>query len=89
MLRTALAAAIVAAFVAPAIADTVDGTIRTIDLKSGIVVMDDRTVWELRAELLPENLKAGDAVQIEYRSAGEDGLTAIDALTLLAPAAKS
>ena len=78
MIRTILAALLVAA---PAYADEVTGEILAYDRLANVLVMADRTVWELGAELLvPADLKAGDTVRITYESAGEDGLTKIDAL---------
>lgn len=65
----------------PAIADEVTGEILAYDRLANLVVMRDRTVFELGTELMvPADLQSGDRVRIVYESAGEDGITAIDSL---------
>ena len=81
MLRTALALFLLAA---PALADETTGEIIAYDRLANVLVMKDMTVWELGPELLvPADLAAGDRVRITYESAGEDGLTKVDALERL------
>ena len=80
MRRLALAA-LLALPAGLAAADETQGEILAYDRLANILVMRDRTVWTLPTELMvPANLKSGDQVRIVYKTAGEDGLTAIDAL---------
>ncbi|SDY49374.1 hypothetical protein [Citreimonas salinaria] len=75
-----LSAALLAA--APALADETTGTILAYDRVAGLLVLEDKTVWELSASVtVPEDLVAGDRVRMVYTTAGEDGLTSIDSLT--------
>ena len=78
-----LAAALLLA-AAPALADETTGEIIAYDRLANVIVMKDKTVWELGPELLvPSDLAAGDRVRLVYETAGEDGLTKIDALERL------
>ncbi|WP_375260197.1 hypothetical protein [Citreimonas sp.] len=75
-----VSAAILAA--APAFADETTGTILAFDRVAGIMVLEDKTVWELAAAAeIPEDLVAGERVTLVYATAGEDGLTRIDSIT--------
>ena len=66
---------------APALADETEGEILAYDRLANLVVMRDRTVWELGAELMvPADLQSGDRVRLVYRTAGEDGVTKIDSI---------
>lgn len=70
---------------APVLADETTGSILAYDRKAGIIVLSDRTVWELQpGTLIPAYLDAGDRVRIVYQTAGEDGVTSIDALERVA-----
>ena len=82
MTRTILAAALLCApALAPAMADEAEHTILAYDRLANIVVMRDRSVYELPAELMvPADMKSGDRVRVVYQSAGEDGITKIDSL---------
>jgi len=80
-MRFVAAALGLAALAAPVAADETTGDILAYDRKAGIVVLSDRTVWELQpGTLIPAYLDAGDRVRIVYQTAGEDGITAIDEL---------
>lgn len=71
----------------PAIADETEGHVLAYDRQAQIIVLTDKTVWAVPAELaLPDDLGAGDRVLFEYDTAGEDGLTAITDVTRLAVA---
>ncbi len=88
-MRILLAAALAALTAVPAVADETEGLVLAYDRKAAILVLTDLTVWELPANILvPADLGAGDRVLLDYQTAGEDGLTAIDALTRLATALK-
>ena len=81
-----LAAVIGVSMVAAARADTATGTIIAYDRKAQVIVMDDKSVWSLRGKdtPVPADLKAGDKVQIEAESAGEDGYGKITEIKVLA-----
>lgn len=68
----------------PAAADVTDGTILALDRKARALVLSDRSVWELEAleSSLPDNLKAGDRIEISYES-DEDGVSAIRYIKVL------
>lgn len=75
------AVALAALAAIPAFADETTGRVLAYDRKDGILVLKDKTVWQLSAELLvPADLGRGDTVRLTYETAGEDGLTSIDAL---------
>ena len=65
----------------PAHADETTGTILAYDRLANILVLRDRTVWELSPELLvPVDMKAGDRIRIDYTGAGEDGVASVETL---------
>ena len=68
--------------------DATDGTILALDRKAGLLVMTDRSVWSLEAlkSPLPQELKAGDRVEIRYQS-DEEGIGDIEQIRLLPPPA--
>ncbi len=79
-MRILFAAALLAA--APAFADETTGTILAFDRVDGVIVLNDKTVWELAADVaVPEDLAAGDMITLVYETAGEEGLTKIDSVT--------
>lgn len=66
---------------APALADETEGEILAYDRLANLVVMRDRTVWQLGSEItVPADLQSGDRVRLVYETAGEDGVTRIDSL---------
>lgn len=83
-MRALLAAAVLAA-ATPAFADETTGKVLAFDRKANIIVLQDKTVWELGTEAtIPEGLVAGETVRLVYESAGEDGLTKIYEIVRLA-----
>lgn len=65
----------------PALADETEGEILAYDRLANLIVMRDRTVWQLGAEVtVPADLKSGDRVRLVFRAAGEDGVTGVDSL---------
>lgn len=71
----------------PALADQTEGLILKFDRIDRIIVLTDMMVWELPEELeTPADLGRGEHVLIDFGSAGEDGLTAIEAIERLAVA---
>ena len=84
-MRALIAAALLYA-VTPAFADSgsTTGKIAAFDRVSNIIVMEDKTVWQLNANtILPENLLAGEEVTIRFRYSGDNGVTSVDALERL------
>lgn len=89
-MRTLFAAAVAVLFALPAVADETEGLILAYDRKANLLVLTDKTIWQLPPEMdVPADLGAGDRILLEYQTAGEDGLTAIDALTRLATALRN
>lgn len=79
-MRILFAAALLAA--APAFADETTGTVLAFDRVAGLIVLNDKTVWELASDVaVPENLVSGDKITLVYETAGEEGLTKIDSVT--------
>ena len=82
-MRALLAAALLAA-ATPALADETTGVILAYDRADNVIVLTDRTVWELGAKtLVPADLKAGDTIRIDFEAAGENGIARIDSLEKL------
>jgi len=61
----------------------IDGTVLVFDRKARLLVLTDRTVWDLDAlkSTLPAGLEAGSKVHIAYES-DEEGVSAINRITL-------
>lgn len=71
----------------PTLADETQGHVLAYDRKAGIIILTDKTVWELPEDItLPEDVGKGDRLLFEYETAGEDGLTRIKGVTRLATA---
>ena len=84
-MRILLSTALVLAAALPAFADETKGEIQAFDRFARIIVMKDKTVWQLAADTpAPEGLKAGDVVKIEYKTLGEDGLDKITSIEIVA-----
>jgi hypothetical protein len=78
-MRILFAAALLAA--APAFADKTSGTVLAFDRVDGVIVLNDKTIWELGSEtIVPEDLAAGDIVTLVYQTAGEEGSTKVDSV---------
>ena len=79
-MRILLAAALLAA-ATPALADSTTGVILAFDRQADVIVMEDKTIWQLNpTTLIPADLAAGDRITIEFTSAGDDGVRSVDAL---------
>ena len=79
-MRTAILA--FALLATPALADSTTGTVLAFDRVDMILVMDDKTVWELPDTLeLPEDLKAGDVITIDWDSNGDSGVGSYNSIT--------
>ncbi len=86
MLRTLLAyiPAAALAVATPALADSTTGTVVAYDRVSGVIVLKDRTVWQIGkfADKIPEGLEAGDVILIDFRSDADNGFGAINSVTV-------
>ena len=81
MRHLTLAAFLAGALAHPAFADETTGEILAYDRLANLLVMRDRTVWNLGPDLLvPADLKSGDRVRIEYAGAGESGIGKITSI---------
>lgn len=79
-MRMLLAAALLAV-ATPVLADQTTGTVLAFDREAGVVIMADKTVWQLGAETrIPADLVAGDVITIDFTSAGDDGVRSVEAL---------
>ena len=68
--------AVLAAPIVPLHADELDGTVLAYDRKAGVIVLRDKSVIPL-ANLqgdVPEDLVAGDLVNVRYESNEDDGI---------------
>lgn len=64
-------------------ADSTGGTVAAFDRVDSIIVLKDKTIWDVAAlkDKLPEGLKAGDKITIDYNSAGDSGVGKLIAIT--------
>ncbi len=69
--------------VSPALADSTSGTIVAYDRLANIIVLDDKTIWEIVPKdlPLPADLRAGDVIVIDFVSAGDSGVGKINSIT--------
>ena len=83
-MRYLLAFAAFAALATPALADSTTGTVVAFDRVANVVVMEDKTIWQLSAEtVVPEGLVAGDTITITFTSLGDDGVKSVDVIEKL------
>ena len=81
-MRVLLTSAALIVSAIPALADNTSGTVLAFDRVAHVLVLDDKTVWNLPPDLmLPENLAAGDTITIDYDGAGENGYGEINSIT--------
>ncbi|MCY0149378.1 hypothetical protein OEG84_17085 [Hoeflea sp. G2-23] len=68
----------------PALADSTSGVVVAFDRVDHVLILDDKTVWDMTpaGDLVPEGLRAGDHVTIEYDSAGDNGVGKITAISI-------
>jgi hypothetical protein len=80
-MRTLLAAALLAA-ATPALADTANGTVFAYDADAHILVLDDKTIWQLGEKtLVPDMLTPGDKVIVDFTSDGDNGIASVQSIT--------
>lgn len=66
------------ALAAPALADETSGTVLAYDRVAMVIVLDDKTVYQLSDKTeVAENLVAGDMVRIVYAGGGDAGIGAV------------
>ena len=81
MRHLTLAALLAGALALPASADETTGEILAYDRLANLIVMRDRTVWNLGPDLMvPADLRSGDRVRIVYAGAGESGIGEISSI---------
>jgi len=86
-MRSFLALTLAGLLATPALADETEGLILSFDRVDRIIVLTDKTVWQVPVSLeMPEDLGRGDRVLIDFDSEGEDGLPAITSIDRLAVA---
>ena len=74
-MRVILAVLALISSTAPAFADQVVATILAFDRVDHIIVLDDKTIWTIAADLvLPDGLAAGDSITIDFQGAAEHGI---------------
>ena len=82
-MRSLIAAALLAATAVPAFADSTQGTVLAYDRVANVIVLEDKTVWSLETlKIVPEGLKAGDMVEINFTSNADNGWGRINAVTI-------
>lgn len=83
-----LSALVAGAVAVPVFAGETEGHVLAYDRKDNIIVLTDKSVWQLPADIeTPEDLGRGDRVHFEFESGGDDdGITAINAMHRLAVA---
>jgi hypothetical protein len=82
-MRVSLIAALLAASALPALADQTAGTVVAFDRVAKIVVLEDKSVWSLETmKEIPAGLKAGDVIEIDYTSNGDNGWARINSVTI-------
>ena len=56
-------------------ADETTGTILAFDRAADVIVMEDKSIWQLQpTTLIPADLAAGDRITITFTSAGDSGV---------------
>ena len=82
-MRSLIAAALLAVTAVPAFADSTQGTVLAFDRVANVIVLEDKTVWSLETlKIVPEGLKAGDMVEINFTSNADNGWGRINAVTI-------
>ena len=66
-------------------ADAVDGTVLAHDRVANVIVLTDKSVWSLATLEAgpPEDLMAGDRIEIRYESNEDDGVRVIHSVRRL------
>lgn len=85
-MRTVITVAILGVMAAsPALADSTTGTVAAFDRVDHILVLNDKTIWDLSSvvDLVPDNLRSGDKIKIDYTSAGDNGWGKVDSISAM------
>lgn len=82
-MRLALFTLVASLAAAPVLAESITAPILAFDRKANIIVLTDKTVWTLdAAAMVPDDLKSGDVVVMDYAAIGDDGLGKVTAIKL-------
>ena len=67
--------------------DIVESTVLAHDRKANVIVLKDKTVWDLDllAQPLANDFQAGDKVEIRYESNEDDGVVVLHSIVLIQP----
>ncbi len=79
---TAIATATLCLSAKPGLADDTTGFILAYDRLANVIVMDDKTVWEIVPKdlPLPADLMKGDRIRIEFVTNGDNGVGMINSI---------
>ncbi|MEH6725346.1 MAG: hypothetical protein V7703_04240 [Hyphomicrobiales bacterium] len=79
------AALILAVSASTSYADTFKGTVVAFDRKANVVVIDDKSVFNFEGQeaQIPDDLKAGDMIEIEGEGEGDDGYGKLTSIKIL------
>lgn len=84
-MRKFLFAAALLAAATPSFADETTGVVVAFDRVAQVLVLSDKTIWQIKPEtVVPAELAAGAKVKLVYQSAGEEGVSKIDAVEIVA-----
>lgn len=79
-MRTLLALAFLAV-ATPVVADTASGTVLSYDKQLNLLILDDKTIWQLGDDtIVPPSLITGDRIVIDFTSAGDDGVASVESV---------
>lgn len=72
-------------FTSMANAETIIGNVLAFDRKANVIVLDDKTVYNFEGltAKIPDDLKAGDKIEIDGTGEGEDGYGNLTAVKVL------
>ena len=66
-------------------ADTFKGTVIAFDREANVIVIDDKSVFNFEGQgvMVPDDLKAGNTIEIESEGEGEDGYGNLTSVKIL------
>lgn len=78
----AISTAILCLSATPGLADSVTGTILAYDRLANVIILDDKTVWEIVPKdlPLPADLMKGDRIHIDFVTNGDSGVGKINSI---------
>lgn len=65
--------------------DVIESTVLAHDRVANVLVLKDKTIWplDMLTQPLPEDVSAGDKVEIRYQSNEDDGIQTIHSIVVL------